>query len=65
MPFLSEELGAWIREHLATLGLEEIAVYAVEDGSELIIYPITGCYTVIHWRQLLRRQFYAYKKRLT
>lgn len=34
MPFLSEELCGWVREHLATLGLEEIAVYALEDGSD-------------------------------
>ncbi|TME35020.1 MAG: hypothetical protein E6I62_01515 [Chloroflexi bacterium] len=34
MPFLSEELCGWVREHLATLGLEEIAVYAVEEGGD-------------------------------
>jgi hypothetical protein len=34
MPFLSEELCGWIREHLTTLGLEEIAVYAVEEGGD-------------------------------
>lgn len=34
MPFLSEELCVWVREHLATLGLEEIAVYGVEDGDD-------------------------------
>ena len=34
MPFLSEELCGWIREHLATLGLDEIAVYAVEEGGD-------------------------------
>lgn len=34
MPFLSEELCAWVREHLATLGLDEIAVYAVEEGGD-------------------------------
>lgn len=34
MPFLSDELCAWIREHLATMGLEEIAIFAVDDGSD-------------------------------
>ena len=34
MPFLSEELCGWVREHLATLGIEEIAVYAVEEGGD-------------------------------
>jgi hypothetical protein len=34
MPFLSDELCSWINEHLATLGVEEIAVYAVEDGPD-------------------------------
>jgi hypothetical protein len=34
MPFLSEELCGWVREHLATLGTEEIAVYAVEEGGD-------------------------------
>jgi len=34
MPFLSEELCGWVREHLATLGLEEIAVFALEDGTD-------------------------------
>lgn len=34
MPFLSEELCGWINEHLATLGVEEIAIYAVEDGPD-------------------------------
>jgi hypothetical protein len=34
MPFLSEELCGWVREHLATLGLDEIAVYAVEEGGD-------------------------------
>jgi hypothetical protein len=34
MPFLSDELHGWITEHLATLGVEEIAVYAVEEGSD-------------------------------
>jgi len=34
MPFLSEELCGWISEHLATLGVEEIAIYAVEDGPD-------------------------------
>jgi len=34
MPFLSEELCGWVREHLATLRLEEIAVFALEDGAD-------------------------------
>jgi hypothetical protein len=34
MPFLSDELTGWIDEHLATLGLDEIAVYAVEAGRD-------------------------------
>ena len=32
MPFLRDELCTWIQEHLATLGVEEIAIFAVEDG---------------------------------
>lgn len=34
MPFLNDELCGWINEHLATLGLEEIAIYAVDDGRD-------------------------------
>lgn len=34
MPFLSDELCGWIREHLVTLEIEEVAVYAVEQGSD-------------------------------
>ena len=34
MPFLNDELCGWIREHLETLGVEELAVYAIEDGSD-------------------------------
>lgn len=34
MPFLSEELCGWINEHLALLGVDEIAIYAIEDGSD-------------------------------
>src|SRR5437868_3415395 len=34
MPFLSEEVCGWVREHLATLGLEQIVVYALEDGTD-------------------------------
>ncbi len=34
MPFLNEELCGWIREHLETLGVEELAVYAIEDGTD-------------------------------
>ena len=32
MPFLRDELCTWVQEHLATLGVEEIAIFAVEDG---------------------------------
>jgi hypothetical protein len=32
MPFLRDELCTWVQEHLATLGLDEIAIYAVEEG---------------------------------
>jgi hypothetical protein len=32
MPFLRDELCTWVQEHLATLGLAEIAIFAVEDG---------------------------------
>lgn len=34
MPYLSDELTEWIGEHLATLGMEEIAIFALEEGSE-------------------------------
>jgi hypothetical protein len=34
MPFLSEELCGWIREHLETLGVDEIAVFAMEEGAD-------------------------------
>ncbi len=34
MPFLSDELCAWINEHLTTLGVEDLAVYAIEDGRD-------------------------------
>jgi hypothetical protein len=34
MPFLSDELCGWINEHLATLGIEELAIYAIEDGRD-------------------------------
>ena len=34
MPYLSDELTAWIDEHLATLGMDEIAIFAAEEGSE-------------------------------
>lgn len=34
MPFLSDELCGWINEHLATLGVEELAVFAVEHGPD-------------------------------
>jgi hypothetical protein len=34
MPFLSDELCSWIREHLVTLEIEEVAVFAVEQGSD-------------------------------
>ncbi len=34
MPFLNEELCGWINEHLATLGTQELAVYAIEDGPD-------------------------------
>lgn len=34
MPFLSDELCGWIKEHLATLGVEELAIYAIEHGRD-------------------------------
>jgi len=34
MPFLSEELCGWINEHLATMGVEDLAIYAIEDGRD-------------------------------
>ena len=34
MPFLSDELCGWINEHLALLGVDEIAIYALEDGPD-------------------------------
>jgi hypothetical protein len=34
MPYLSDELIAWIGEHLATLGMDEIAIFATEQGGE-------------------------------
>lgn len=34
MPFLSDELCGWINEHLALLGVDEIAVYALEHGPD-------------------------------
>jgi hypothetical protein len=34
MPFLSEELCGWIREHLETLAVDEIAVFAMEEGAD-------------------------------
>lgn len=34
MPFLSDELCGWITEHLSTLGVDELAVYAIEEGRE-------------------------------
>ncbi len=34
MPFLSDELCGWVNEHLATLGVEELAIYAIEDGRD-------------------------------
>jgi hypothetical protein len=34
MPFLSEELCGWIREHLETLGVDEIAIFAMEEGAD-------------------------------
>jgi hypothetical protein len=34
MPYLSDELIGWIGEHLATLGMEEIAIFAIEEGGE-------------------------------
>jgi hypothetical protein len=33
-PYLSDELTEWIGEHLATLGMEEIAIFAIEQGGE-------------------------------
>jgi hypothetical protein len=34
MPFLSDELTGWINEHLAILGVEEIAIYGIEAGRD-------------------------------
>jgi len=34
MPFLSDELCGWVNEHLATLGVEDLAIYAIEDGRD-------------------------------
>ena len=34
MPYLNDELREWIELQLRTLGVEEIAVYAVEAGGD-------------------------------
>ncbi len=34
MPFLSDELCGWITEHLTTLGVDELAVFAIEEGRD-------------------------------
>jgi hypothetical protein len=47
MPFLSEELRGWVNEHLATLGVDEIAVFATEaatddDGRRVLVATDIG-----------------------